>query len=53
MIVWGSYVRKKVVGTGEFHCPGCGQQRDYKLQRPKKWGHLYWIPLIPMQEFDR
>lgn len=53
MIIWGTYVTKKVIQTGEFFCPGCAEHRGYKLRRPKKWGHLYWIPLIPMQELDR
>ncbi|QUS40634.1 zinc-ribbon domain-containing protein [Tardiphaga alba] len=53
MIIWGSYVTKKIIQKGEFFCPGCAQHRQYNLRRPKKWGHLYWIPLIPMQELDR
>lgn len=53
MIIWGTYVTKKVIQKGEFFCPGCAEHRGYNLRRPKKWGHLYWIPLIPMQELDR
>ncbi len=53
MIIWGSYVTKKIIETGKFYCPGCTQHRTYNLRRPKKWGHLYWIPLIPMEEFER
>lgn len=53
MIIWGTYVTKKVVSTGQFYCPRCANHRAYKLRRPKKWGHLYWIPIIPMEEFDR
>jgi hypothetical protein len=53
MIIWGTYITKKVIQKGEFFCPACAQHREYKMRRPKKWGHLYWIPLIPMQELDR
>ncbi len=53
MIIWGTYVTKKIIQKGEFFCPGCAEHRGYNLRRPKKWGHLYWIPLIPMQELDR
>jgi len=53
MIIWGTYVTKKIVSTGQFYCPRCANHRSYKLRRPKKWGHLYWIPIIPMEEFDR
>ncbi|GGI23530.1 zinc-ribbon domain-containing protein [Bradyrhizobium guangdongense] len=53
MIIWGTYVTRKIVQTGQFYCPGCAQHRSYNLRRPKKWGHLYWIPIIPMEELDR
>jgi hypothetical protein len=53
MIIWGTYVTKKVLESGTFYCPGCKHHRGYNLRRPKKWGHLYWIPIIPMEELDR
>jgi hypothetical protein len=53
MIIWGTYVTKKILESGQFYCPGCKQHRGYNLRRPKKWGHLYWIPIIPMEELDR
>ena len=53
MIIWGTYVTKKIVSTGQFYCPRCASHRGYKLRRPKKWGHLYWIPIIPMEELGR
>src|SRR5690242_1328968 len=52
MIVWGSYVMKKNLGRGEFYCPNCKTRRSYTHLKPRKWGHLYWIPLIPLDEFD-
>lgn len=52
MIIWGSYVIKKLVREGEFHCPNCQAQKRYALLQPRKWGHLYWIPLFVMKEFD-
>lgn len=53
MIIWGSYVMNKVVKSGNFHCPNCNTQQPYQLLLPRKWGHLYWIPLIPMENFDQ
>src|SRR5262249_38639399 len=53
MIIWGTYVTKKVVSTGQFYCPRCSSHRSYKLRRPNKWGHLYWIPIIQTQEYER
>lgn len=52
MLIWGTYVTKKTVQCGNFHCPNCERQRGYRMRRPRKWGHLYWIPIIPMQEFE-
>src|SRR5215510_1269852 len=52
MIVWGTRITDKVVGTGQFYCPGCMQHCSYRLRRPKKWGCIYWIPLFPLQEFE-
>jgi len=52
MIVWGSYISRKVVSTGQFYCPGCMQHRAYRLRRPKQWGCVYWIPIVPLQEFE-
>lgn len=52
MIVWGTRVTNKVVSTGQFYCPRCMQQCDYKLRQPKKWGCIYWIPVFPLQEFE-
>lgn len=52
MIIWGSYVIKKLVREGDFHCPNCQTQKRYALLQPRKWGHLYWIPLFVMKEFD-
>src|SRR5262245_30672353 len=52
MIVWGTSITNKVVATGQFYCPGCMQDRTYRLLQPKKWGCIYWIPIFPLQEFE-
>jgi len=52
MIVWGTKITDEVVGTGQFYCPGCMQDRAYRLRRPKKWGCIYWMPIFPLQEFE-
>ena len=52
MIVWGTSITNKVVATGQFYCPGCRQDRTYRLLRPRKWGCIYWIPIFPLQEFE-
>ena len=48
MIIYGSkmYGIKNVVkGTGA--CPHCGVYGKHKSYDGRKWGHLYFIPLIP------
>ncbi len=51
IVVWGTRVTNKVISSGQFHCPRCMQQCAYKLRRPKKWGSIFWIPIVPLQEF--
>lgn len=45
-IVWGWRGRQKVIGTGQFFCPDCGDYRDYKQIVVTRWFTLYWIPLF-------
>lgn len=48
MIVFGSrmYGKKNVVKT-QGVCPHCGKYVKQKSYDARKWGHLYYIPLIP------
>lgn len=50
MIVWGTKVRTKLMGTGRFVCPTEQIERDYEHESARKWFTLFWIPIIPMQE---
>lgn len=52
MIVWGRSISNKVVATGQFYCPSCGQERTYALRQDQKWGTIYWIPLIPLEKSE-
>lgn len=48
MIIYGSKmygVKNVVKGTGS--CPHCGVYGPHKSYDGRKWGHLYFIPLIP------
>ncbi len=48
MIIYGSKmygVKNVVKGTGA--CPHCGVYGKHKSYDGRKWGHLYFIPLIP------
>lgn len=46
MIIWGSYVIRKELKSGQFYCPQCQTDRQYIHKLPRRWGHLYWIPLV-------
>ena len=48
MIIYGSkmYGTKNVV-KGVGSCPHCGAYGKHKSYDGRKWGHLYFIPLIP------
>lgn len=51
-IFFGTRVTRKILSEGEFHCPQCQNRQPYRERRDKEWGHLYFIPLIPMQEYQ-
>lgn len=50
MIIFGTTVTRKLLDQGQFNCPQCQADANYEKRRAKQWGHLYWIPIIPMQE---
>lgn len=50
MIIWGSRIRHKDMGQGEFYCPKCAMQRPYRLRRAARYFTLYFIPIFPMQQ---
>jgi hypothetical protein len=52
MIVWGRSISNKVVATGQFYCPGCGQERTYALRQTQKWGTIYWIPIMALEKSE-
>jgi thioredoxin len=52
MIIFGTTVTKKLIESGTFFCPHCEERRNFQLLKPKKWGHLYWIPIIPIRELE-
>ncbi|WP_291843296.1 zinc-ribbon domain-containing protein [Maricaulis sp.] len=50
MIIFGTTTTRKTLSEGEFMCPQCQSVTAYRERRAKNWGHLYWIPIIPMDE---
>lgn len=48
MIIYGSRIYgKKNVVTGWGHCDQCGTYGPQTSYNGRKWGHIYFIPLIP------
>lgn len=48
LLIWGWRSLLKVLGAGEFHCPRCQVDVDYRLVRPRRWFTLFFIPVIPL-----
>lgn len=47
MIIFGTRGVTYAKGSGDFHCPSCGQGQ-YRHRRVRRFFTLYFIPLIPM-----
>ena len=47
-IVWGSRGVTTTPDRGTFECPICMSRMNYARKRVRRFGTLYWIPLLPM-----
>jgi hypothetical protein len=48
MIVYGYRNREIEQGTGDFYCPKCEAQRQYKHKKIVRYFTLFFIPLFPL-----
>lgn len=48
MIVYGYRNREIEQGTGNFYCPKCETQRQYKHKKIVRYFTLFFIPLFPL-----
>jgi uncharacterized tellurite resistance protein B-like protein len=48
MIIFGTRHLRSTVSTGSFFCPACKQRTGYKYIENKEYGHLFFIPLLPL-----
>jgi uncharacterized tellurite resistance protein B-like protein len=53
MIIFGTTSLKHVKEQGTFFCPQCSDHKDYKLREPRRWFHLYFIPVLPLDNLGR
>jgi uncharacterized tellurite resistance protein B-like protein len=48
VLIWGSRSVRRTVDSGKFYCPECSSSQYYRLIRARRFGHVYWIPLLPL-----
>jgi tellurite resistance protein len=39
-----------LIGTGQFHCPQCGGDRDYEHRTARRFFTLFFLPVIPLDK---
>lgn len=47
-LIFGLRVYFRTVGQGTFHCQRCGGDRTYRHRRGRRWIHLFFVPIIPL-----
>ncbi len=50
MIIFGTKVRHKKIGEGEFFCPKCQANTRYVHKQAVRSFTLYFIPIFPIQQ---
>jgi tellurite resistance protein len=49
IIIYGTYGITYSKGKpGDFFCPDCGHTATYRHRRVRRFFHIFWIPLIPL-----
>ncbi|WP_055589890.1 tellurite resistance TerB family protein [Peterkaempfera griseoplana] len=46
--LWGVRPSWRTEVLGEFFCPGCGGDRNYRRQQGRRWLRLFGAPVVPM-----
>lgn len=49
MIIFGTRLRHRKIGEGEFFCPKCQAGRVYHHKEAIRYFTLYFLPVIPIQ----
>lgn len=50
LIIYGTRGIKSTKERGQFHCPQCEAQSEYRLRSVRRFFTLYFIPLIPLDK---
>lgn len=48
LLIFGLRIYFRTVGQGTFHCQRCGGDRPYRRRSGRRWIHLFFVPLIPL-----
>jgi zinc-ribbon family len=48
MLIFGLRICFRTTGHGAFHCQRCGGDRQYRHRAGRRWFHIFFIPLIPL-----
>ncbi len=50
MIIFGTRGITTTPEKGAFNCPTCNSKQDFRHRRVRRFFHLYFIPLIPLNQ---
>jgi hypothetical protein len=39
-----------LIGTGQFHCPNCGGDREYEHRTARRFFTLFFLPVVPLDK---
>jgi hypothetical protein len=48
MLIFGLRMCFRTTGHGTFHCQRCGGDRQYRHRAGRRWFHIFYIPVIPL-----
>lgn len=50
LLIFGLRVYFRTIGQGTFHCQRCGGDRPYRHKSGRRWIHVFFIPIIPLDK---
>ena len=48
MVIIGIDERTRTTGTGTFHCPNCGPNREYRRLRRSQYATFFFVPVVEL-----
>lgn len=50
LIIWGFRAFFRTIGSGFFHCPRCGGDRQFRRRSGRYFLTLFFLPVIPLKK---